>query len=309
MLFRSGKTPHSEYLIDLLQHRWRVVLLSRGYRRKSKGFILANEDSTAELIGDEPYQIMRKFPKISVAVDAKRVHGIECLQQQALPPEVVLLDDAYQHRQVTPGLSLLLIDYNRLAHKDHMMPLGRLREPVANSDRADIIIITKCPKSIKPVDMMTIRKEVNPYPFQKLYFSSYSYGKTKAVFPELANEVHLELSSSHVLALSAIANGEPFYKYLQKHAMDVDVMSFGDHHFFDSEDYKNIAKRFEEIIGTQKMIVVTEKDEARLLNDPLLPDSIKSYLYSLPIQVKFLNNSGKEFDSQILGYVKRIMEK
>ena len=304
----TGKTPHSEYLIQLLQDQWKVILLSRGYKRKSKGFILADNSSTAEYIGDEPFQIARKFPNINVAVDEKRVHGIEQLQQLTSPPEVVLLDDAYQHRQLTPGLSILLIDYYRLTSKDSMLPLGRLREPVSNSDRANIIVITKCPSTIKPVDMMTVRKEVAPYPFQTLYFSTYSYGDCKAIFPKVAKYDTIDLSQFEVLAMSAIASPKQFHRYLKKQVAQLDTLSFGDHHFFTPNDYEQLSKRFHKQSVKDKIIIVTEKDEARLLNDPLLPEDLKPYIYSLPIKVKFLNNRGKAFDNQIIDYVEKSLK-
>ena len=170
----TGKTPHTEYLIKLLRNSYHVAVLSRGYKRHSRGYVLATSQSTAHSIGDEPYQMYTKFPSVTLAVDENRCHGIEQLLAIKEPPiEVVLLDDAFQHRYVKPGLSILLTDYHRLFCDDTLLPAGRLRESVNGKNRAQIVIVTKCPQDIKPIDYNIITKRLNLYPYQQLYFSSF----------------------------------------------------------------------------------------------------------------------------------------
>lgn len=183
----TGKTPHTEYLIKLLRNSYHVAVLSRGYKRHSRGYVLATSQSTARSIGDEPYQMYTKFPSVTQAVDENRCHGIEQLLAIKEPSvEVVLLDDAFQHRYVKPGLSILLTDYHRLFCDDTLLPAGRLRESVNGKNRAQIVIVTKCPQDIKPIDYNIITKRLNLYPYQQLYFSSFRYGNLQPVFPSVA---------------------------------------------------------------------------------------------------------------------------
>ena len=173
----TGKTPHVEYLIRLLKDKTNLAVLSRGYKRKSRGFLLADNDSTMYDIGDEPFQIKQKFPDITVAVDKKRTRGISRLinGEAGKDIDVILLDDAFQHRYVRAGISILLVDYHRLIIYDELLPSGRLREPVGSKDRADIVIVTKCPPDIKPMDYRVITKAMALYPYQQLYFSTHEY--------------------------------------------------------------------------------------------------------------------------------------
>ena len=175
----TGKTPHVEYLIRLLKDKTNLAVLSRGYKRKSRGFLLADNDSTMYDIGDEPFQIKQKFPDITVAVDKKRTRGISRLinGEAGKDIDVILLDDAFQHRYVRAGISILLVDYHRLIIYDELLPSGRLREPVGSKDRADIVIVTKCPPDIKPMDYRVITKAMALYPYQQLYFSTHEYSR------------------------------------------------------------------------------------------------------------------------------------
>ena len=168
----TGKTPHTEYLIKLLQKEFQVAVLSRGYKRKSKGFVLATPDTPMEQIGDEPFQMKQKHPQVHVAVDADRRRGIARLCEPGITPEVevVLLDDAYQHRYVKPGINILLVDYHRMIGEDALLPAGRLREPERGKNRANIVIVTKCPHDIKPMDYRIISKHMDLYPYQKLLY-------------------------------------------------------------------------------------------------------------------------------------------
>ncbi|MDO4802473.1 MAG: tetraacyldisaccharide 4'-kinase, partial [Prevotellaceae bacterium] len=183
----TGKTPCVEYLIRLLKDDCKVAVLSRGYKRKTKGYVLANDNTPATDIGDEAFQIKQKFPEVIVAVDEKRVDGIKHLLQLNPKPDVVILDDCYQHRYVKPGINILLMDYNNMPDKDKLLPAGRLREPVSSRIRADIIIVTKCPADLKPIDFRVLTKEVGVYPYQRVYFSSIQYQALRKMEPSTIN--------------------------------------------------------------------------------------------------------------------------
>ena len=211
----TGKTPHVEYLIRLLKDKLNVAVLSRGYKRKSHGFVLADKDTPMRNIGDEPYQIKQKFPEVTVAVDAKRTRGIEKLTSDKTEKgvDVILLDDAFQHRYVKPGINILLVDYHRLVIYDKLLPAGRLREPIRSKDRADIVIITKCPKDLKPMEFRVITKAMELYPYQQLYFSTLEYDTLKPVFTEQTESTEQiqtgkldSLSDKNVLLLTGIAS-------------------------------------------------------------------------------------------------------
>ena len=182
----TGKTPHVEYLVRLLKNQQHVAVLSRGYKRKSKGFLLAANNTPMSDIGDEPYQMKQKFKDIDVAVDNKRTRGIQNLisgDYTGKPVDVILLDDAFQHRYVKPGLNILLIDYHRLVIYDKLLPAGRLREPVSGKDRADIVIVTKCPKTLTPMEFRVLTKQMNLYPYQQLYFTTLEYDYLMPLYP------------------------------------------------------------------------------------------------------------------------------
>ena len=180
----SGKTPHVEYLINILKDKVKVAVLSRGYKRKSRGFLLAGKDTQMKDIGDEPYQMKIKFPDVYVAVDKNRCHGINLIRanDETSDTDVILLDDAYQHRYVKPGINILLVDYHRLIMYDKLLPAGRLREPRSGKMRADIVIVTKCPRELKPMEFRVITKTMNLYPYQKLFFSTLKYKDLKPVY-------------------------------------------------------------------------------------------------------------------------------
>lgn len=307
----TGKTPHTEYLIRLLNSKFKVAVLSRGYKRKTKGFILADKKSSSSNIGDEPYQIFRKFPEIVVAVDSDRRRGIHKLL--SLPeenrPEIILLDDAFQHRYVTPSLSILLTDSNRLFYDDKLLPAGRLREPAYNHNRADIVIVTKCPETLTGFDYSVIKKNLNLYPFQQLFFTSYAYGNLTPVFPELNNgraitKENISNEKTSVLLVTGIASPGNLIALIQKTTPHLETLVFPDHHNFSKEDIAKIKTRFNKIPASDKIIITTEKDAVRLMDNPLLPDVLKEYIYYLPIQVTFNLDQEKIFIQKIENHVK-----
>ena len=228
----TGKTPHVEYLIRLLKNRMNVAVLSRGYKRKSHGFILSDKDTPMRMIGDEPYQMKQKFPDITVAVDKKRTRGIAHLTEDdnGLDLDVILLDDAFQHRYVKPGINILLVDYHRLIIYDCLLPAGRLREPVKAKDRADIVIVTKCPKDLKPMEYRVITKAMKLYPYQQLFFSTLEYDAPKAVFEELATPGKLDslesLEGKNILLLTGIASPEQLMHDLQELKSQITPLTF-----------------------------------------------------------------------------------
>ena len=308
----TGKTPHTEYLVGLLSSmQYRIAVLSRGYKRKTKGYVVATSSSTARSIGDEPYQMHVKYPSITVAVDEDRVHGIKKLQETDNPTvEVVLLDDSFQHRYVKPGLNILLTDYHRLFCDDVLLPAGRLREPVVGKERAHIVIVTKCPDTIKPIDFNIIAKRLNLYPYQRLYFSSLCYGNMYPLFPQYketeadVSKLSLEaLSEMDVLLVTGIAHPSLLQNKLSKKAKHLEVLAFADHHSYTSRDIQTIGEHFAHLKGEKRIIVTTEKDAARLVNAEL-NDALKSCLYVLPVEVKILQDRQDDFNKHILNYVR-----
>lgn len=304
----TGKTPHTEYLIELLKTDYRIAVLSRGYKRKSKGFVLANKNSTVEEIGDEPFQIKCKYPNILVAVDSKRQRGIETLL--ALPedekPNIILLDDAFQHRYVKPSFTILLTDYNRLMTCDKLLPAGRLREPVHYAEKANMIIVTKCPDGITPLDLRLLSKDIHAYPYQDLFYTSFKYGALTPVFAENERELSLtKLQNKDILLVAGIANPRPFFKKVKRYAKKAEVMAYPDHYQFTPKDISKMKSRLLSMGNKEKVIIVTEKDAVRFRSMDHLDEEIKSNLYYLPICVSFVNEEEKEqFNNKIVDHVR-----
>ena len=301
----SGKTPHVEYLIRLLHDKAKIAVLSRGYKRKSHGYVLAEESTTMPEIGDEPFQMHQKFSDIYVAVDAKRARGIENLQNDEATKDVdvVLLDDAFQHRYVKPGINILLVDYHRLIIYDKMLPAGRLREPLSGKNRADIVIITKCPKDLKPMEFRVLTKAMDLYPFQKFYFTSIDYDTPKGVFEEKQIELD-KLQDYHVLLLTGIASPKQMEHDLKPMTKDITNLSFGDHHSFKGKDIDRINDAFESM-PEPRIIITTEKDAVRLRETEGLYEKVKSNMYELPIKVSFMLDQQDNFNEKIISYVRK----
>ncbi len=301
----TGKTPHVEYLIRLLQDHSRVAVLSRGYKRKSHGFQIANESSTARTIGDEPFQMKQKYPKVIVAVDKNRVHGIEALNQQHHDIDVILLDDAFQHRYVKPGINILLVDYHRLIIYDTLLPAGRLREPLTGKNRADIVIITKCPKDLKPMEYRVITKAMDLYPYQQIFFTTLEYGDMKPIFKKEGTLANLEqLKNHHVLLLTGIASPRQMKEDISPMVSKLSMLSFPDHHAFNQKDIEQICSEFAKL-PSPKCIITTEKDAARIIGLKGLCEEIKENIYILPVRIKFMLNQEEKFNDNIIGYVRK----
>ena len=302
----TGKTPHTEYMVELLRKQFKVTTISRGYKRKTKGYQEVQIDSTATAVGDEPLQIKTKFNDIQVVVDEKRVHAIRKIQQQDADrlPDVILLDDAFQHRSVSAGINILLIDFNRPIDKDRLLPVGRLRESKWQMRRANVIIYTKCPQEISPITRRIIMKEVYLRPYQTLFFTTMVYQPLTPVFPEEAIETP-KLASDHVsvLLITGIANPEHLQKYISNFTENITVLKYPDHHNFNSGNIQQMEQKFEGIEATNKIIITTEKDSMRLKDLDLSPN-FKSHLFYIPLKIKFLDSEGKNFDDKIVTYVR-----
>jgi tetraacyldisaccharide 4'-kinase len=302
-----GKTPHVEYLVRLLKDKYKVAVLSRGYKRQTKGYLLANEESTYLTIGDEPFQMKRKFPDILVAVDSDRRRGIRNLM--ALPerekPDVILLDDAFQHRYVTPSLSIVLTDYHRLFYRDKTLPVGRLREPSVGIRRADVVIVTKCVAGLKPIDYRIMSDKMKLLSHQEIYFTHITYGELIPLFPvEAASHKRSHIKENdNVLALTGIATPERFMEEVKKYTDKVVSMIYPDHHDFTSLDIQLIDEAFNQIQSADKYILTTEKDAARLLNNPATPEEWKDRLYYLPITIDFCTGNHLPFDNLVLNHI------
>lgn len=300
----TGKTPHVEYLIRVLTKQFNVAVLSRGYKRKSKGFVLATADSTTLDIGDEPYQMKQKFPDVTVAVDKNRYHGIDLLEQGDKELDVILLDDAFQHRYVKPDINILLVDYHRLVIYDQLLPAGRLREPLKGKDRADVVIVTKCPKDIKPMRYRVVTKAMELYPYQQLFFSTIEYGELQPIFSHEGLKDTKELKTQNVLLLSGIASPEQLTHDLSPHCGHIKTLAFGDHHRFRKKDVQLINKTFA-AMEFPKCIVTTEKDATRLQGVEGFSDDVRSSIYALPITIRFMQEQEENFNNYIIGYVRK----
>lgn len=301
----TGKTPHVEYLIRLLKDHVKVAVLSRGYKRKTHGYVLADDDTTQRDIGDEPFQMKRKFNDIHVAVDRNRCAGINHLTHDPATSDtdVVLLDDAFQHRYVRPGINILLVDYHRLIIYDRLLPAGRLREPLSGKHRADIVIITKCPKTLSPINFRVLIKAMDLFPFQSLYFTTLTYDPLKALYRD--EQLPLDkLKDRHVLLLTGIASPQQMIHDLQPYTSNIESLAFGDHHSFTCRNQRTINERFE-ALPEPRIIVTTEKDATRLQNTTDLSEEVKKHLYVLPVRISFMQDQGELFNEKILSYVRK----
>ena len=300
----SGKTPHVEYIVKQLHDKMKVAVLSRGYKRKTKGFVLATKDSTAADIGDEPFQMKKKFADIYVAVDANRCRGIDFLteNEETKDTDVILLDDAYQHRYVKPGVNILLIDYHRLIIYDKLLPAGRLREPKQGKNRADIVIITKCPNEMKPMEFRVLTKALGLFPYQKLFFTKLKYNQLKPLYAGEDKPLSELTKDTHVVLLTGIASPKQMMMDLSSYTSHITPLTFADHHAFRKKDIQRINEVYAQT-PEPKIIITTEKDNARLFGMKGLSDEVRQHIYMLPIEIEFLLGQQEEFNEKIIGYV------
>lgn len=306
----TGKTPHVEYIISHLCQQFNMGVLSRGYKRKTSGFIMARDTLGPKDLGDEPYQIYHKFMgMITLAVCEDRRQGIREMLKVNPHIDLIVLDDAFQHRYVKPKVNIVLADYSRMPYNDHLLPWGSLREPADRILKADMVVVTKCPDDISPIDIRLIQKNLELFPSTVLYFSNIKYANPLPVFP--ITNVRLEnlqwLSPDDLLlGLTGIANHRPFVKYLRNFPAQVKLIHYDDHHDYTRDDFRYITRVYTELKGRRKFIVTTEKDAVRILNNPYFPLEMREFIYYVPIKVGFLNQDGQpDFVTEL---VRRIRE-
>ena len=298
----TGKTPHTEYILSILKGKYRLASLSRGYGRETKGFKIADSGVNAKTIGDETFQIFKKFPEIIVSVAEKRRKGIKELLKLPAPPEIIVMDDAYQHRSVKAGMNILLTDYSNLYINDFIVPSGRLREWKSGAKRADIIVVTKSPAVLSPLESRRISETLKPKEYQKVFFSYISYKKAvplNQAAMDIMNEKK-KFSSRGVLLVSAIASPQSLMLHLKRFSKEVNQLKFKDHHYFTDKDYLKVDKSLEEILSPKKAIVITEKDavkfDAKRFED--------TPVFSVPITIKFHEYQELNFKEEIENYVR-----
>ena len=300
----TGKTPHVEYLISLLKHEFNLATLSRGYKRKTTGFICADEQSTALQIGDEPLQYKIKHPELNVCVDANRVNGIKKILEFQTPPKVIILDDAFQHRALNCELKIVLSEYSNLYINDCMLPAGSLRESKAGIHRADIIIISKTPDRTTAIEIRNVIKDLKPLAHQLLFFSWLKYGELIGFQnPQDTIDTLNDLFRYRIVVFTGIGNPSPMITYLKEYASDVKHIQFPDHHNFSINDISSIREELDAIEGGNKIVVTTEKDAMRLMGNDLQDIANTLPLYILPIEVDFKEKT-QEFNETIINYAR-----
>lgn len=298
----TGKTPHIEYLIRLLGSQYSVCTLSRGYGRKTKGFVAAGESENSATLGDEPMQYYRKFEYAKVFVDSNRRRGIVKILETGADPQAILLDDAFQHRYVKPGLSVLLSDYHHLYTRDYLLPAGMLRETIKGARRADIIIITKTPIILSPIVRRQLISEIKPRAHQHVYFSYIKYGEVTSLWNKNC-KARQEKQYSSILLFAGIANTYPIEDHLRKKCQELVVIRYPDHHQYSAEDLNRIKRNFDDLYSRNKLLVTTEKDAMRLLQPELVSIAEKLPVHYIPIEVELHKEDKQAFDEQILNYV------
>jgi len=290
----TGKTPMVEYLIENLSRQYNIAVLSRGYKRHTKGFVLASGKSTPLTIGDEPYQIFQKYGyAVRVAVCESRCKGVEQIVANCPDVNLILLDDSFQHRYITPTVSIALMDYNRPVYEDKLLPLGRLREQAHAFGRAKFIAVTKCPENVQPLQLRLIQKNLNPMAFQNIVFFRTVYSPIKPVFPD-SRPYAVSLSGltrqDSALLLTGIANPRSFVRHFKQYPFRTKVSHFPDHHDFTRREISEIEHDFKKMKGLHKIIITTEKDAARLSNNPYVPENLKRIIYYLPMKMALIGD-------------------
>ena len=301
----TGKTPHIEYLVRLLAPKYKVAVLSRGYKRKSRGYVLATADTPMKMIGDEPWQMVQKFPDIYVAVDADRRNGIERLMNdpETKDVQVILLDDAFQHRYVSPGRNILLTDYHRLITQDMLLPAGRLRESAHGKERANMVIVTKCPEDMSPMQYRIIAESLQLRPYQHLFFSTVKYGKMINLHTHELRSMS-EMRKHNVLLITGIGCPKQMNMDMEKRFTSVKSIDFRDHHYYSQSDIQTIAEELNDM-PEPKIIITTEKDTTRLMTMDSLPEDITKHIWVLPIGIRFMQEKNRMFNDKITGYVQK----
>ncbi len=296
----TGKTPMVEYLVRLLKDEYKVATLSRGYKRKTSGFAIANAGTTAIEIGDEPMQFHKKFPDIAVAVAEERLVAIPQLLHDKPDTEVIILDDAFQHRQVRAGLNILLTEYKNLYTRDFILPAGDLRDVESSSKRAEIIVVTKCKPDLDNEEKNKIIREIDPLPQQQVFFTKLEYSSPYHLF---SKEQKVLNADTDILVICGIANPKPLKEILNTYSSRYDMMVFSDHHIFDMDDLKNIKKQFEKIESQNKIILTTEKDGVRLAKFEAEFKDLPVFVF--PVRHKIMFGEEDKFSERIKEFLRK----
>ena len=296
----TGKTPVTEYLIEYFAARYNIAVLSRGYKRKTRGFVLSDVRSSFRAIGDEPKQIKLKYPEIPVAVCERRVEGIRRLREAHPEVNLIILDDAFQHRYVESWVNILLMDYNNPIYHDSFLPQGTLRDSRSQLYRANFVLVTKCPETINPLDMRIVKKRLELFPYQSLYFSRMAQGYPVPLFPEQIGRA--VQPHDPVIVMSGIANPKPLVSALSQHHKIVGKLLFDDHHTYRMRDMERLKRMLAES-PEHTAVVVTEKDAVKLTNRKKIPLEIQRRIYYAPIHVEFIGDREERFLHQLEQYV------
>ncbi len=304
----TGKTPHVEYLLELLKDDYNIAVLSRGYKRRTKNFNVVETDSGVDTTGDEPLQIKCKYPGVTVAVDRNRVHGINEILSKKPETEIIILDDAYQHRYVEAGLSILLIDYNRLITNDYLLPAGRLREPRSSVKRANIVLITKSPPGLPHPEMNLISEKIQLSSEQHLFYTCLSYDQPLSIFEKHRKDIIMDQIAyelKNVLLVTGIAEPGILVNYLNEYNLEISHLKYRDHHRYNRQDCMRIRDKYLSLPEGDRCLITTEKDAIRLkeiIHEEFFPDD---KLFFLRINIVFINNQGDDFNKLIKDYVRK----
>ncbi|MGE5383056.1 MAG: tetraacyldisaccharide 4'-kinase [Omnitrophica WOR_2 bacterium] len=299
----TGKTPHVEYLLRLFGKSMQLATLSRGYGRRTTGFRIATSTDTAATIGDEPLQFHSKFPEITVATDESRRHGIDELLRKHPDTELIILDDAFQHRYVKPGFSILLTDYHTLYSEDYLLPYGTLRESRSGARRANLIVVTKTPNVLSVYERQSITAGIRPRKGQKVLFSYLKYGEIKSLW-DTGLTINQNARYSVIMLIAGIANSYPLEYELRSQCNELIVIRFKDHHKYTTADFEEIKQKYSDIYTQNKLLITTEKDAMRMLNPDIREKALGLPFFYIPIEIELHNGDKQIFDETIINYVR-----
>jgi tetraacyldisaccharide 4'-kinase len=299
----TGKSPMVEYLVSNLKDKFKVATLSRGYKRKTKGYALANENTTALEIGDEPMQFHQKFPDVPIAVGEERIFAIPQLLHDKPETQAIILDDAFQHRSIKAGLNILLTDYNNLFTRDFYLPTGDLRDSKSSYKRAEIIVVTKCKPDLSELEKQKVINEINPMPGQLIFFTAIDYGQLYHISSNISFTLD---AKTEVLLVTGIANPRPLKRMLEEHSSSYQMLQYSDHHIFTIDDLNEIKQKFKKIETTNKIILTTEKDAVRLIK--FTNELTELPLYVIPVRHQFLFEEGGSFDKTVANFIQNFSQ-
>lgn len=297
----TGKTPVVEYLIRHLSAHYRVAVLSRGYGRKTKGYLVVEPGMSFLRSGDEPKQIKRKFPSVPVVVCEDRVEGVRRIQKEFPDVEMVIMDDGFQHRSITPKVNIVLVDYTRPVKEDTFLPLGSLRDKPSQFYRANIFLVTKTPDNLTPISRNITLKDINMLPYQSAYFTNIRSGEIRPLFPEVAIPAP---DGCRVVALAGVAHPKPFIATLKKYYDVIDTQLYADHYAYKVRDVVRLAEELDRL-GDDVVVVTTEKDGVKLTNRKRVPESLQRRLYVMPVYINFRDFDDEKFIQNIINDVKQ----